>query len=170
MRMRQRLTREASTNTKASHRVTVRGFNTELTSQLCRLFVNVRIHAAVRSRFGQFFFEHFSNIGILVIVLDLIAAGFDVFIYLRDVTKPLPQAIFDASKPRREIASRCGAGIEVLMPHHCRRGKDAAVLPIIALDRFSFSPEERETFAFNDDDVKAGAVTVRFFIRTDRKL
>src|SRR5919106_6179738 len=56
------------------------------------------------------------------------------------------------------------------MPHHRRRGKNTAVLPIITLGLLALSPEQREAFAFDYDDVEAGTVTVGLFIGANREL
>jgi len=80
---------------------------------LRRPLVKIGIHPCRGSRLGELFLEHLSNIRILVIVLDLVATLFDVFVHLGDVTETLAQTIFDSAQARRQIARAGGAGVEM---------------------------------------------------------
>ena len=50
-------------------------------------FVEIRVHAAMGSRLGEFFLEHFSDAGLLVVVFDLVAARLDVLVYFGDIAR-----------------------------------------------------------------------------------
>src|SRR4030095_658173 len=64
----------------------------------------------------------------------------------------------------------CSTRIKVLVPHHRRWSKNAAVLPIIAFGLLSLSPEHREALAFDYDDVEPGPMGLGFLVSPHRKL
>src|SRR5581483_11672726 len=113
-----------------------------------RSFVEIRIHFRRRAGLGELLLEHFADPRLLVVVLDLIAPGFDILVDFGDVAEALAEAVFNAAQTRRQIARAGGAGVEVLVPHHRRRREHAAVLPVVALGLLAVAPEKREAFAF----------------------
>jgi hypothetical protein len=64
-------------------------------NQSGRLLVEIRIHSRACPGFRQFLFKHFSDVRILVIILDLVATGFDVFIDLSDIAEAFAQTVLN---------------------------------------------------------------------------
>src|SRR5215470_1760017 len=136
---------------------------------LHRSLVKVGVHARRGCRLDQLLFEHLSNVWVLVVVFYLVSAGFHVLVDFSDIAKAFTKTVFDSTQTRRQVTCTFSAGVEMLVPHHCRGREDTAILPIVTFDRFAFSPEERETLTLNNNDIEARAMTVGFLVGTNRK-
>src|SRR4029077_18215030 len=108
-------------------------------------------------------FELSVDLGIFVFILDLIAAFFHAFVDIRlAACLRLIAAPADGEKE-----DWLGAAVEMLMEPHFRRHEHASRPPLDAFFRFAFLPHERVTMSSDDQNVNAGSVTMRFFVRAD---
>src|SRR5262249_17807706 len=120
-------------------------------------------HLTLRARFSQPSFEFGVDVGVFVLVLDLIAAFFDALIDVRFAAGlGLVAAPADGEK-----ANRLGAAIEVLMEPHLRRHEDAARPPFDALHGPAFLPHERVAVTSDDEHMNAGSMAMRLLVRAD---
>ena len=62
------------------------------------------------------------------------------------------------------------AGIVVLVPRSGGRRDTSAFVPVVALRLFAFVPHERVAGGIEQEDVRAGPVTMRFFVAAHGKL
>src|SRR6185369_9539896 len=103
-----------------------------------------------------------------VFVLDLVAALLDA---LRRAPLLAQAGKFPAAERlQREVARGLAAGVEMLVEPALGRHEQAAGAPFVALDIFSLGPHDRETFALQDDHVRARAVAVRLLVGADGEL
>ena len=69
-----------------------------------------------------------------------------------------------------KIATRRGAGVEMLMEPAVGWDDHGALLPVIAARLFALRPHQRVALAAHDDHVRPGTVAMRFLIGGDREL
>src|SRR4029077_16222079 len=121
------------------------------------------VHLAVRACSLHRNFELGMYLGIFVFILDLIAALFHALV---DVRFAACLGLIAAPADGEE-EDRLGAAVEMLMEPHFRRHEHASRPPLDAFFRFAFLPHERVTMSSDDQNVNAGSVTMRFFVRAD---
>src|SRR5207302_10171968 len=83
---------------------------------------------------GQLLLEGPANAGVLVLVLDLPAAGADAAVDAVAEQRPLVAAegVADAAEGDRQVPGGPGGGVEVLVEHHVRGRVDPPGLPVDA--------------------------------------
>jgi hypothetical protein len=125
--------------------------------------VHVGRQVVLRQRFLKARTHQFAFVG----VVDLVAAdtGGDP-----GLGHALGVADRDAFVFEGEIAARRGAGVEMLVPPHVGRHDHGADLPRVVARFFPVGPHQGIAFARQDDDMRAGAVTVALFIGADGEL
>src|SRR6266481_4892507 len=117
----------------------------------------------LRAGFPHRHFELSVDLGIFVFVLDLITALFHALV---DVRLPACLRLIAAPADRQKEDRLCAA-VEMLMEPHFRRHEHASRPPIDTLFGFAILPHERVTMSSDDQNVNAGSVTMRFFVRAD---
>src|SRR6185295_11214367 len=98
--------------------------------------------------------------GILVFVLDLIAAFFNAPVNV----SLAPRLGLVAAPTDGKKKNRIRAAVEMLMKPHLGRHEHTPRPPFDALHRFAFLPHERVAGAANNQHVNARAVTVRLLV------
>ncbi len=100
-------------------------------------------HATSCANFVKACFEELVNLWILVFVLDLRAAVFDADLDRLVVTKR-DKVVTPAIPAQRQITSRIGAGVEVLMKPLRGRNHHAAGFPVHPCRFPMFGPEKEK--------------------------
>src|SRR5689334_4740277 len=124
-------------------------------------------HLTFEAALRQRRFEPLAHDRLFVGVFDLRPALFTIEGTL--IARPYTLILFTAEGAERQIPRRFGSRVEVLMPPIFRRHHHAAFVPFVFFDRRAVGPDERVTFAAEDDHVRAGAVPVRLFVSADRE-
>src|SRR5207249_12229464 len=125
----------------------------------------ILIHARAQAVLGQVLREHSADHRHLVGVVDLIAA--------EPPADPGPGHTLRVTNGNAlvlegKIARRRGSAVEVLMEPHVRRHNQRAYFPIISLGCIALGPHQGEALAREDDDVRAGTVSMALLIGTNR--
>ena len=109
-----------------------------------------------------------ANAWIFVFVLDLISAGFHAL----GRTPLFSEAgkFSAAERLERQIASRLGAHVEVLMKPTLRWNQQAAGAPVVSFRIFALPPHHGKAFPFKNDNVCSGTMTVGLLVGSHREL
>ena len=111
--------------------------------------------------------------GVLVLVLDLVAALFDRLVDLvrPDLALALGQRVADRAHLDGEVARRLRAGVEVLVEHLVGRGDNHAVVPVDADEVvLVLIPQQRIAVAGQGDDVGPVEMPVRLLVGAGQDL
>src|SRR5215467_6638371 len=106
--------------------------------------------------------EQFADLGIFILIFDLIASLRGVCHHLLILSQLI--VVLLASPPKSQVACRNLPDVKVLVPPHFRWDHDAARLPVETEFLTAVRPHKRVSFAFQDQNVRAGPMAMSFFV------